>query len=192
MSTKEMHVWWGYLISGVLLVLLGWLVLAKPISAIVALVLFFGFYLFVAGIVEVVMSFFGIGKKGSEWGWELLAGILMVVAGLVVLNNSLFASVLTAVSFAYIVGFAFMINGVVKMVAGKRIADGSKSSNYVWTWGAFFLGLLYLLFGLFLLAGPAVYTVAKVATFSGWFAIVIGVVSVVVAFIVRGEEKKLA
>lgn len=186
---KTLQVWWAYLVEGILLVLLGWVLLAKPVSTILALVLFFGFYVLIAGIVQIVMSFFGIGKEGSEWGWELVGGIFMLIAGLIVLNNTLFASVLTAVSYAYIVAFALVINGIVKMVAGKRVADNSKGKNFAWTWGAFFLGLLYLLFGLFLLAGPTAYTVSKVVVASGWFAIVIGAVSAVMAFVVRGAEK---
>lgn len=189
---KTIQVWWAYLVEGILLVLLGWILLAKPVTTLVSLVLFLGFYLLIAGIVETVMSFFGIGKEGSEWGWELLAGIFMIIAGLIVLNNTLFTTVLSTVSFAYIVALGFVINGIVKMVAGKRVADGARGKNMVWTWGAFFLGLLYLVFGLYLLAGPTVYTVAKVWAATGWFAIVIGAISVVMAFVVRGEEKKLA
>ena len=189
---KTIHVWWAYLVEGILLVLLGWVLLARPVSTLVALVLLLGFYLLIAGFVDVVMSFFGIGKKGSEWGWELVAGIFMVIAGLIVLNNALFTSVLTTVSFAYIVALGFVINGIVKMVAGKRVADASTGKSMVWTWGAFFLGLLYLVFGLYLLAGPTVYTVAKVWVATGWFAVVIGAVSAVMAFVVRDAEKKLA
>jgi uncharacterized membrane protein HdeD (DUF308 family) len=187
---KTVQAWWAYLVQGIMLVLLGWVLLAKPVSTLVALVLFLGFYLLIAGIVETVMSFFGIGKDGSEWGWELLSGVFMIIAGLIVLNNTLFTTVLSTVAFAYIVAFGFAIDGIVKMVAGKRVADAAAGKNFVWTWGAFFLGLLNLVFGLYLLAGPTVYTVAKVWATSGWFAIIIGAVSVMMAFVVRGEVKK--
>lgn len=189
---KNIHVWWAYLVEGILMILLGWVLLARPATTLVALVLFLGFYLLVSGIVETVMSCFGIGQSGSEWGWELMAGIFMIIAGLVVLNNALFTTVLSTVAFAYIVAFGFVVSGIVKMVAGKRVADASTGKNMVWTWGAFFLGLLYLVFGLYLLAGPTVYTVAKVWVVSGWSVVVIGAVSAAMAFVVRGETKTLA
>jgi uncharacterized membrane protein HdeD (DUF308 family) len=182
------RVWWVDLVSGMLLVLLGWLVLAKPISTIITLVVFFGFYLLVVGIVDVIMSFFGIGKKGSAWGWELLAGIFAIIAGLVVLNNPLFASVLTPVMFAYIVAFALVFKGGVKMFAGKK--DGN-ASNYIWTWGGFFLGLLYLLMGLYLLAAPRIYLVGTVVIATGWFAIIIGALSIAYSFANRSATKKV-
>jgi uncharacterized membrane protein HdeD (DUF308 family) len=181
------HVWWPQLVLGILTILLGWLLLAKPITTIISLVVFLGFYLFVSGIFNVVMSFFGIGKKGSAWGWELLAGIFAIIAGLVVLNNALFASVLTPVMFAYIVAFGILIQGGVRMFAGKKEAA---SGNYVWTWGGMFLGLLYFLFGAYLLAAPTMYTVAVTVKASAWFAIIIGVLSVVYAFVDRSESPK--
>jgi uncharacterized membrane protein HdeD (DUF308 family) len=187
---KGLQVWWAYLVQGTLLVLLGWVLLAKPVGTLVSLVLFLGFYLLVSGITETVMSFFGIGKEGSEWGWELLSGLFMIIAGLIVLNNALFTTVLSTVAFAYIVALGFVIDGIVKMVSGKRVADNAAGKNFVWTWGAFFLGLLNLVFGLYLLVGPTAYTVAKVWVATGWFAIIIGAVSVVMAFVVRGEVKK--
>uniref|UniRef100_A0A7C4Y2Q2 HdeD family acid-resistance protein n=1 Tax=candidate division WWE3 bacterium TaxID=2053526 RepID=A0A7C4Y2Q2_UNCKA len=188
MNASQEKVWWGYLLSGVLFVLLGWMVLAKPISAVISLVLFFGFYLLVSGIVQVVMSFFGIGKKGSAWGWELVAGIFSVIVGLMVLNNTLFTSVFTSVMFMYAIAFSMIFSGVVGMFAGRKT---EKSGNFVWTWGGFFLGLLYLAFGLYLLASPTRYAVSTVVLASGWFAIIIGGTSIVYAFVDKNHNNKV-
>jgi len=183
-APKGMSPWWTYLLSGIASILLGWFLLAKPVSTTISLVVFLGFYLLVAGIIDTVMSFTAIGEKGSAWGWKLLFGILSMIAGLWILNNPLFSAVFTPVMFMYFVAFMIIAMGLVKMFAGRAEANG----HFQWTWGSFLLGAVSVIFGVWLLAAPDRYAVATVVLATGWYLLISGGVSMALAFVVKKEE----
>lgn len=183
---KTLGPWWTYLVSGIVSVLLGWYLLAQPVTTILALVTFLGFYLLVVGIVDTIMSFTGIGEKGSAWGWKLVLGIFEMIVGLAVINNVLFSAVFTSKMVMYVVGFMVIASGAVKMFAGREEAAG----EFKWTWGSFFLGALYLVFGVWFLASPDKYAIATIVLVSGWFLLISGITSTVLAFVVKGESSK--
>jgi len=185
-APKNFSPWWTYLLSGIVSVLLGWYLLAQPVSTTFALVTFLGFYFFIMGIIGTVMSFTGIGEKGSAWGWKLVLGLLEMIVGLAILNNPLFSTVFTATMVMYVVGFTVIASGAVKMFAGRQEAAG----DFKWTWGSFFLGALYLVFGIWFLASPDRYALATIVLVSGWFLLISGITSAVLAFVVKGESSK--
>jgi uncharacterized membrane protein HdeD (DUF308 family) len=181
---SEQTQWWGYLLSGIVSILMGWLILSRPVGTILTLVVLVGFYLLIGGIVSIVSSFMAIGEKGSLWGWKLLAGLFSVIVGLIVLNNPLFTTVLTPVMFMYIVAFALVINGIVDMAVGRRASSG----EHIWSWGGFALGALYLVFGLTLLGAPTYYATETVVSIAGWALIFIGLLNAVFSFVAKGEQ----
>src|SRR5215208_401295 len=79
--------WWLVLVEGIVVALLGLLLLVAPGASLFFIVLLLGIYLFIAGIFRVV----GVFLDSSSWGWKLAAGILCLIAGLVVFSNPLLA-----------------------------------------------------------------------------------------------------
>jgi len=178
--------WWMYLVLGVVAVFIGWFLLVSPTKTIPALILFLGLYWLISGIIEVIVSLFSINKEGSQWGWTLFGGILALVAGLIVLNHPLFTAVITPVMFMYIIAFVFIINGVIRMVAGKKRPETTETGdNYKWSWGGFFLGLVYLIFGIVLLTSPTLLSVASVVFAAALLMIVSGISLVIFSFSVK-------
>lgn len=183
----QSNMWWLLLIQGIAAVIIGWLLLVSPVRTVLSLVYFLGFYWLITGMVEVVMSFFSIGKEGSKWGWTLFGGIIGIIAGLFVLNNPIFAGIFTPVMLMYIVAFTFVINGVVKMVVGKQEREEGK---FDWSWGSFFLGLFYLIFGIMLISSPVLLSTASLLFAGAFLAIIGGISAIVMSFKVKGADKK--
>lgn len=177
--------WWMYLVLGIVAIFIGWFLLVSPVKTVPTLIVLLGLYWLVSGIVEVFVALFNVTKDGSQWGWTLFGGILGIVAGLIVLNNPLFVSVITPLMFMYLLAFVFIINGVIRMVAGKKREEPVNNDKYLWSWGGFFLGLVYLLFGIVLLASPTLLSVASVLFAAALLMIVSGVSLVIFSFSVK-------
>jgi uncharacterized membrane protein HdeD (DUF308 family) len=180
--------WISYLISGIVTVGFGWLILARPVGTILTLTVILGLYLLILGVFDVVMVLFQ--HEDGNALWKVLAGVLSIMVGLFVLNNATFSAVITPIALMYIVAISYIINGVVRMVAGKPVAYKNKSPNLVWTWGGFIYGLLLLIIGFYLLLAPTLYALALMVAVVGWLAIISGVFSIVYSFIDRAESTK--
>lgn len=77
------------------------------------------------------------------------------------------------------VDIAIIANGLVLVFAGR---DGH------WTWWGLLIGILYVLFGIFVIAHPLVTIGALVWIFAFW-ALVAGILAIVLAFRLRGLAK---
>ena len=178
--------WWMYLVLGIVAVFIGWFLLVSTSRTVPVLIVLLGLYWLISGIVEVVVALFSINDEGSQWGWTLFGGILGIVAGLIVLNNPIFVSIITPIMFMYILAFVFIINGVIRMIAGKKRPEPTASGDkYIWSWGGFFLGLVYLLFGIVLLASPTLLSVASVLFAAALLMIVSGISLVIFSFSIK-------
>ena len=80
----------------------------------------------------------------------------------------------------YLIGFTVIISGLMMIFAGRE-KDGARQ----WSVWGLIMGILYVLFGLFVITHPLVTLASLVWIFSIW-AIVAGVVAVVMAFRLRG------
>jgi uncharacterized membrane protein HdeD (DUF308 family) len=182
-NITKFNPWGWFLAYGVVSILMGWVLLARPVDTILTLAVFMGFYLLVIGIINAISSFIGIGLKGSMWGWKLAVSVLLILSGLFVLNNVIFTAVLTPIMFMYTVAFVLILNGVMAMVAGREDFEG----NANWTWGSFILGALYVILGVMLLAADTFTAVSVLVRYSGWALVLMGFFNVVFSFIVKKE-----
>jgi uncharacterized membrane protein HdeD (DUF308 family) len=134
---------WGLvLVEGIVVALFGLLLLVAPGASLFFLVLLLGIYLFIAGIFRII----GIFLDSSSWGWKLAAGILCLIAGLVVLSNPLWSTTLASKGLVIFVGFLAMLQGAAGLVVAFQ--GGS--------WGMGVLSVLGILFGLFLVINPLI------------------------------------
>lgn len=175
--------WWLLLLQGIAAVLIGWWLLTRPIGTTLVLVQFLGLYWLVAGVVDVIRSI--VEKDGDHRVWQLFGGIIGIIAGLFVLNNPLFAGVLTPAVFMWMIAFAFIINGVIRIFLGNKESDAGETHR---SWGSFFVGLFYALFGLLLLAMPLGASVATMVLTAGVLAIVGGIGMVVFSIKLKGAK----
>ncbi len=174
------QLWKATLVSGLLAVALGVAVVVWPGKTILVAAIFFGAYLLVTGISQIVLAF---SLKVSTGGRVLLfiSGAASVVLGALALIRITDAVLLLAIW----VGVGFVFRGVA--TAMSAISDPTLPGR---AWNIF-VGVISLIAGIIVLAAPfeSLGTLTLVAGFS---LIIIGVMEVVTAFGIRSASNKLA
>ena len=159
--------WWAVLIQGIAAIILGVLLLVKPVGSIAILVQFLGIYWFIEGIISIVLIF--IDK--TAWGWKLISGIIGILAGLAIIQYPLWATLLVPTTLVWLFGFFGIVIGVTALIQAFQGAG----------WGEGILGVLSILFGVLLLFNPMVGVVA-LPFFLGFLGLIGGFAAVVMAF----------
>lgn len=173
------HLWKSTLLSGLLAVVLGVLVLAWPGKTIVVAAIFFGAYLLVSGVMQVVMAF-SLRISGAQRFLLLISGLASVVLG-VLCFMSLQNSILLL---AIWIGVGFIFRGVATTVSAvsDKLLPGRG-------WEIFF-GIISVLAGIVMLTVPFD-SLAILTQVVGIWLIVIGVFEVVMSFGIRKAGKAL-
>ncbi len=159
--------WWLVLLEGIALVILGILLFASPGMTTLILVQFLGVYWFVAGIFKLISIFL----DSSMWGWKLLAGILGIIAGVIVIRHPLWSPFVVGTTLVIILGIEGLIMG------GVSVYQAFKGAG----WGTGLLGALSIVFGLILLVNALLFAVTLPWVIGG-FAIVGGLIAIVISF----------
>jgi uncharacterized membrane protein HdeD (DUF308 family) len=159
--------WWLVLLEGVAAVILGLLLFSNPRSTMLVLVQVLGIYWLIKGVFAIVSIFI----DSSMWGWKLFAGVLGIVAGVIVLQNPIWSSVLVPTVLVIILGIEGIIIGAVNLFQAFKGAG----------WGAGILGILSILLGLVLLTNAFIASFA-LAYVLGIFMVIGGIAAVVMAF----------
>jgi uncharacterized membrane protein HdeD (DUF308 family) len=162
--------WWLILIEGIALLILGFLLLTSPVSTAIILVQVVGIYWFVAGIFKIVSIFI----DSSGWGWNLVSGILGILAGLIVIRHALLAPLVVGATLVLILGIQGLVFGVIGLVQAFRGGG----------WGAGIMGVVSILFGVLFLANVWGFTLSLPWAL-GILAIVGGILAIIAAFQAR-------
>lgn len=183
LSQLAQQVWWYPVVRGVIAVVLGVIVMANPASSVIFLVRVLGAFLIVDGIVTLVDALRRRRAAGGDSGWRLTGGVLGVVIGVVLL-----------VWPSATLGILAIILGAWAVVAGIIATLGALSMRSVpgsgWGWGLFW-GLVTLAFGCALIFSPRE-SVSVIAWIIGLYAVLSGIVLVVLGFVVRAVGKRAA
>jgi uncharacterized membrane protein HdeD (DUF308 family) len=173
------HLWKSALISGVLAVALGVAIVAWPQISIAVAAIFFGAYLLVTGIQQVIFAF---SLHVSAGGRVLLfiSGAASLILAVLAFRHLYDAVLLMAIWIA--VGFVF--RGVATTVSA--ISDPTLPGR---GWNIF-VGVISLIAGVVVLASPFT-SLATLALVVGIWLIVIGLMEVVTAFGIRNTTKKV-
>ena len=170
MSTVLSRNWWAVAVRGACALLLGLFGLLVPGVTLVALIWLFGAYALVDGVFAIIASV-RAAERHERWWPTLLEGVAGVLAGLLT-----FAwPGMTAILLVYMIGGWAVVTGVLKIVAAVRLRRSIRGELI------FILnGIISVVFGLFLLALPAigiiaiVWWVAGYAMFRGLMLIALG------------------
>jgi uncharacterized membrane protein HdeD (DUF308 family) len=136
--TIQAH-WKLFLAQGIVMMVLGFLAVAVPILATLAVEIFVGWLFFVAGLFRAVWVWRSRQTPGSAW--SLLTAVLAVVLGLVLILRPL-AGVLTLTM--VLVAF-FIIEGIFSIVAAIEHRRHMRSWGWVLFSGIIDLLLAYLI-----------------------------------------------
>ncbi len=166
--------WWLVLLEGIALVVLGLLLLTDPAATTVVLIQFLGIYWLVRGIFVIVSMFI----DHRQWGWKLFSGILGIIAGIIILQHPLWSAILVPATLVWLLGFFGLIMGAISIFQAFKGAG----------WGVGVLGVLSIIFGLYLLANTLISTLS-LPWVVGLFALIGGAVAIWNSFKVRGLQK---
>jgi uncharacterized membrane protein HdeD (DUF308 family) len=172
--------WWHFAVRGVLAILFGVLALVWPKSAITALVLLFGAFVLVDGIVAVVS---GIqSREYFKYWWALL---LEGLTGIVIAVMTFIWPGTAAVVLLYFIAAWAILTGIFEIVAALEFRNVIPGE-----WATFLAGVLSILLGILLFAYPSAGAVGMVWAIA-LYAIAAGIMEIVFAFRLRGLGQKL-
>jgi uncharacterized membrane protein HdeD (DUF308 family) len=168
--------WWVLLVRGVLLIILGLLAFVSPGTWVIfigALMLIDGMALLLAGLGD---------QPAGQSRWPLIiAGALGLIAGLLVLWNPEVAGL----TITYIIAAWAIAVGILEIIAGIALRQEIESE-----WWLILTGILAILFGV-LVFKDVLAGFMTLALVFGIFAIVVGIVSIVLSFTVRDFGKRI-
>jgi len=174
MSIMLHRSWWVLLLRGAAAIIFGVLTWMQPAASAAALVLVFGAYVFVDGLLGIYTAIKS-RHQSRHWWVVLLWGLTGVVVGvLTVVNPAITALVLTIY-----IGVWALMTGVLQIVAALRLRKEIEGE-----WLLVLGGLLSVLFGIFVLMQPGAGMMAMLWVLAT-YAVIFGVLMVILAFKIK-------
>jgi uncharacterized membrane protein HdeD (DUF308 family) len=169
--------WWAIVLRGIFAILFGIGTFLWPGITLAVLVLLYGVYLFVDGILAVLWAL--ARRREGSFSWEVfLAGLASLAAGVVTL---LWPGV-TAVALLYLIAVWAIVRGVFEILAAFHLRR--ELSN---EWLLALNGALSILFGVVLIAAPVAGALAALWLI-GSFAIVVGILMIALGIRLKGVK----
>ncbi len=167
--------WWIFSLRGIIAIVFGLAALLWPALTLGVMVLLFGFFALLEGLLTVVSSF---GKGDEKGGWTLLleglVGLLVCVIVLLgtSIGSMLWPKVAAVMLVFYIAGWA-ILSGLFKIITACRIRTEMKGEmKGEWLLGL--SGLVSILVGVILIFRPGAGILA-VAWLIGVLAVMVGI-----------------
>ncbi|WP_223690525.1 HdeD family acid-resistance protein [Leifsonia poae] len=167
-------------ISGLVALVLGIILLVWPGKTLIGLAIVLGIYFVVAGVMRLALGIFSKGITGGIRTLNIILGVLLVLAGIIVWRNSAAAAVTLAIFAVAFIGIGWIIEGVI------TLAESSRASSRGW---AITYGILSIIAGIVVLVVPASSAVFLVI-FAAIALIVLGIVGIIRAFTFGREVLK--
>lgn len=171
--------WWSLAIRGLLAIIFGVLAFLVPGAAITGLTLAFGAYAFVAGAFAMGFAI-RTGRTEERWGAVLFEGIVGVVAGIF----TFLMPAMTALVLVTLIAAWSILTGAAQIAAAIRLRKTIKGE-----WLLALAGTASMAFGVILLIAP----IAGAIVLTWWigaYAFVFGILQIVLAFKLRGRDKR--
>lgn len=180
--------WWLVLLRGIAAIVFGVLAIVFPEATLVALAILFAAYALVDGVMTIIHAV-RVRTRRPNWGWLLAQGIVSVLAGVAAALFPSLAGFLGATIVLWLIAFWSIFLGVSGLFSAHAVTgDGGRR---VW---AYVLAALSLIFGVVLiiivLATP-MNAVISLVWVVGVYAILLGLILVVVAITVRSSARRM-
>ena len=165
--------WWLLLLRGIAAIIFGLLAFAWPGLTLVTLILFYGAFVLVDGVLAVIAAITG-GVPGSRW-WLAIIGLLGIAAGLVTFTMPGLTAVLLLL---FIAGWA-IATGVFQIIGAIKLRKEIDNE-----WLLILGGIISVLFGVSMMLAPGAGALALVWVI-GAYSVVIGAIFVALALRLR-------
>lgn len=107
------------IIHGIILVIIAMLIFTNAKEAYVMVTTLLGIYLLVKGAIDFFVNFHG---SRPDRGAMLFSSIVSIIAGMIVVVNPVFLTVLFGTLIIYVIGFAFIVSGVLSFRTSASMA----------------------------------------------------------------------
>jgi uncharacterized membrane protein HdeD (DUF308 family) len=169
--------WWVLALRGLAAIVFGILAFIWPGVTLSVLILLFGAY----AIVDGVLALYAALRSGGKHVWApLLEGVVGIVAGLV----AFFLPGLTALALLFVIAAWAILTGILEVIAAVRLRQVISNE-----WMLIFSGVLSVVFGLLLIAQPGAGALA-VVWLIGIYAIIFGIAMLALAWRLRGMQEQ--
>jgi uncharacterized membrane protein HdeD (DUF308 family) len=172
--------WWSLTLRGVVGIFLGILTFVWPGITLTALVLLFGAYALVDGVISIVGAVRAV-ESHERWGVLLIEGIVGILAAAV----TVIWPPITALALVYVIAAWAIVTGVAEIVAAVRLRKHISGE-----WLLALSGILSVVFGILLVLAPLAGALV-LALWFGAYAFIFGVLLLVLGFRLRSHGKTL-
>jgi uncharacterized membrane protein HdeD (DUF308 family) len=172
--------WWSLLIRGLLAIIVGLIAFVFPGITLGALVILFGAYALLDGILGIVGAVRAT-RAHERWGWLLFEGI----AGIVAATITILWPAITALALVYVIGAWALVTGALEIAAAiqlRRYIPGE--------WLLIVSGFASIVFGIFVMTVPLAGALA-IALCVGVYTMFFGVLMVGLGIRLRGRIRSL-
>jgi uncharacterized membrane protein HdeD (DUF308 family) len=173
--------WWALVLRGVCAVLFGVGAFAWPGITLAVLILLYGAYALIEGVLEVAWALMGRQAGSFPWG-VLLAGLAGIAIGIV----TFVSPGLTALALLYVIAAWAIVRGVFEIIAAIHLRKELENE-----WLLALSGLLSVALGVLLIAAPRAGALALLWWIGG-FAIIAGILMIMLGMRLKGVKDRLA
>jgi uncharacterized membrane protein HdeD (DUF308 family) len=174
--------WWVLALRGLCAITFGLLAFIWPGITLGALVLLYGAFALVDGILSIMAAIFKGQGSGTPWWALVLTGLLGIAAGVVT-----FAwPGITALILLYLIAAWAIVSGIFEIIAAIKLRKEIENE-----WWLALTGILSVIFGFMLMARPGAGAIA-VVWLIGSYAIILGIFLLALAFKLKGFRERLS
>jgi uncharacterized membrane protein HdeD (DUF308 family) len=171
--------WWLLTLRGVAAILFAIITFVAPLASLFALVLVFGAYALVDGVLHLVLAVRG-ARRGERWGWFVFAGICGILAGIL----TFVWPGISALALLRVIAAWAIATGIAAIFAAVRLRKQIRGE-----WLLAISGMLSVAFGALLVTFPGAGALAVVIWIGAW-ALVFGVVLVALSLRLRALRSR--
>lgn len=175
--------WWIPLVQGIAAILFGLYAFTQTGQTMATILVMLGLYWIFNGIFSIIAAIRGNTEKSRLW--QLIGGVLSIVAGGFAVSHPLMAGAVSASLVGTLIGLSAIISGITQMIAGREVMEGAGRD---WSLGSFLLGLLNVIFGIIIIGAPALAFATFIRILAFW-AIIAGIGLLFAAFRIRSIGK---
>src|SRR5499433_2485246 len=173
--------WWVLLLRGIAAILFGVLAFAWPGLTLVTLVLLYGAFALVDGVLSLIAAFSGSAKPVPTW-WLIVVGLLGIGAGVV---TFLWPGI-TAVLLVMFIGAWALVHGIFEIIGAIQLRKEIDNE-----WMLILSGVISVLFGLIVLIAPGAGALALIWVIAA-YSIVFGISFIALSLRLRKHRHEAA
>lgn len=169
--------WWLVLLRGIAGILFGLLAFLWPGITLITLVIFYGAYALVDGVLA-LLAVFKSGERPAPIWWLILVGVTGIIAGLL----TFVWPGITALVLVLFIGAWAVVHGIFEIIGAIQLRKEIENE-----WLLILAGVISVIFGLMVLAAPGAGALALIWVIAA-YAVVFGIILVAFSFKLRNHR----